>query len=146
MKNLIDYIIQEPLDDEYKRGHKYPFVSNELLNCDTQKILDYFTCTNLQLNARERKNSSVDSDIGVSNSQVYSHVDGVDTKASTKNNFNENEENANVDNDNQENKEKEENNHKEINQKKSKDADNETNDVEKLDFVKGIRNFLFLIF
>lgn len=36
------FIIIEPKDDNHNRGHKYPFLSSEILNCDISKILDYF--------------------------------------------------------------------------------------------------------
>ena len=31
-----------PVEDEFKKGHKFPFTVSEILNCDNQKILDYF--------------------------------------------------------------------------------------------------------
>lgn len=74
VKNLIDYIIQEPSDDEFKRGHKYPFVSSELLNCDTQKLLDFFICTNEELIKKERKSSTSDSETNLQNEGISSNT------------------------------------------------------------------------
>lgn len=79
---LIEYIIVEPTEDEFKRGHKYPFISGELLNCDVAKILDFFTLTESQRLAKDRKVSSVDSDLGVSDSQLYSQVENLNTNSS----------------------------------------------------------------
>jgi hypothetical protein len=58
----------EPTEDEFQRGHKYPFISCELLNCDVTKLLDFFTLTESQRKDRDRKTSSVDSDFGISDS------------------------------------------------------------------------------
>lgn len=42
-KELIDYIIVEPLDDtDSKRAFRYPFYSCELLCCDNVKVMDMF--------------------------------------------------------------------------------------------------------
>jgi len=60
----------EPTEDEFKRGHKYPFVSSELLSCDVQKLLDFFTLTESERLERNRKTSSVDSDLGISDSII----------------------------------------------------------------------------
>ena len=70
MKKLIELIIVEPTEDEFKRGHKYPFVSSELLSCDVQKLLDFFTLTESERLERNRKTSSVDSDLGISDSII----------------------------------------------------------------------------
>lgn len=59
----------EPSEDEFKRGHKYPFVSCELLNCDVPKLLDFFTLTESQRIQKERKSSNTDSDFGATNSK-----------------------------------------------------------------------------
>lgn len=42
VKQLIDLITVMPETDEHNRGHKYPFVANEVFNCDMQQILDKF--------------------------------------------------------------------------------------------------------
>jgi len=65
---LIEYIIIESSEDEFKRGHKYPFVSCELLNCDVPKFLDFFTLTEAERVEKDRKTSSVDSELGISDS------------------------------------------------------------------------------
>ena len=127
VKDLIDFITQEPSDDEFKRGYKYPFVSCELLNCDTQKILDYFTCTNQQLNARERKSSCVDSDLGVSNSQIYSQIDGINTNNKSDSDADANEDN--VDNDKQ-------------NTDKTSEEKNDNDDIGKINNDQG--NFYYI--
>ena len=42
IKKLIDFITVMPEEDEHDRGHKYPFVSNEVFNCDVNEIIDKF--------------------------------------------------------------------------------------------------------
>lgn len=43
MKTLIDYITVMPTkDDGHNRGHKYPFISGEIFNCEINQILDKF--------------------------------------------------------------------------------------------------------
>jgi len=42
IKQLIDLITVMPEIDEHKRGHKYPFVANEVFNCDIQEVIDKF--------------------------------------------------------------------------------------------------------
>jgi hypothetical protein len=40
VRQLIDYIITEPLDDDYNAGHKFPFLAIETLCCETVKVQD----------------------------------------------------------------------------------------------------------
>jgi hypothetical protein len=42
IKELIDLITVMPETDEHNRGHKYPFLANEVFNCDIQEIGDKF--------------------------------------------------------------------------------------------------------
>ena len=42
VKNLLDYILIEPKDDDYKQGRRYPFIASEILNSDSNKIFDLF--------------------------------------------------------------------------------------------------------
>jgi len=42
LKVLIDYITVMPPDDSHNRGHKYPFISGEIFNCEINQILDKF--------------------------------------------------------------------------------------------------------
>ena len=46
IKSLINYIIIEPKEDDQLKGHKFPFVASELLNCDIDNISDLFLMTN----------------------------------------------------------------------------------------------------
>src|SRR5207342_3512845 len=59
VRRLIDYIITEPEVDDLKRGHKFPFVASELLNCDVGKINDYFTTTEAEFVIKDRKVSNI---------------------------------------------------------------------------------------
>ena len=38
----MDYIIKEPLGDDHKKGHRFPFIASELLSCEVPKIMEYF--------------------------------------------------------------------------------------------------------
>jgi len=43
LKKLIDYITVEPREDvSHARGHKYPFLSGEIFNCELSQILEKF--------------------------------------------------------------------------------------------------------
>jgi len=43
LKVLIDYITVMPTkEDSHDRGHKYPFISGEIFNCEINQILDKF--------------------------------------------------------------------------------------------------------
>ena len=42
IKQLIKYITEEPGNDDYLRGHKYPYVASEMLKSDCPYILDLF--------------------------------------------------------------------------------------------------------
>ena len=69
VKLLLDYIISEPVNDDHKKGHKFPFIASEILNCDVNKINEFFTATEAELLAKDRKCSSVsnaDSDMVLS--------------------------------------------------------------------------------
>jgi hypothetical protein len=67
IKSLINYIIIEPKEDDQLKGHKFPFIASELLNCDEPSISDLFLMTNSELKEKkekekinENKNSSND--------------------------------------------------------------------------------------
>lgn len=42
IKQLIDLITVMPEEDEHKRGHKYPFIANEVFSCDMTEVLEKF--------------------------------------------------------------------------------------------------------
>lgn len=43
MKKLIDFItVMPPEDADKKRGHKYPFLSLEIFNCEINPLLEKF--------------------------------------------------------------------------------------------------------
>ena len=55
IKSLINYIIIEPKEDDQLKGHKFPFVASELLNCDIENISDLFLMTNPELKQKNEK-------------------------------------------------------------------------------------------
>ncbi len=74
MRKLVEYITVEPLEDDNKKGHRYPFISNEILNCDVGKINDYFLNSEADLKKEEYETSEeitkVESDNKVENEEV----------------------------------------------------------------------------
>jgi len=42
VKRLIDYITKMPESDDHKKGHKFPFIVNELFSLDNSKINEKF--------------------------------------------------------------------------------------------------------
>lgn len=42
IRELIDLITVLPEADEHNRGHKYPFLANEVFNCDITEVIDRF--------------------------------------------------------------------------------------------------------
>eukprot|EP00340_Litonotus_pictus_P010305 CAMPEP_0170516470 /NCGR_PEP_ID=MMETSP0209-20121228/2667_1 /TAXON_ID=665100 ORGANISM="Litonotus pictus, Strain P1" /NCGR_SAMPLE_ID=MMETSP0209 /ASSEMBLY_ACC=CAM_ASM_000301 /LENGTH=952 /DNA_ID=CAMNT_0010801359 /DNA_START=54 /DNA_END=2912 /DNA_ORIENTATION=- len=39
---LLDYMIKEPVEDDHKTGHKYPFIACEVLNCNVERLSEMF--------------------------------------------------------------------------------------------------------
>ena len=57
VKQMIDYIIKEPpSDDNYDKGHKFPWVCSQLFNIENSEILKFFYKTNKELEQEENEN------------------------------------------------------------------------------------------
>ena len=54
IKQMLDYIIKEPKDDDYNKGHKFPFVCSKLFNIEEKKIMNYFHLTNSELSQLQK--------------------------------------------------------------------------------------------
>ena len=52
IKKLIKFIIEEPENDDYFRGHKFPYIACELLKTDCSYIQDLFVLTNNEYNKK----------------------------------------------------------------------------------------------
>ena len=52
IKKLIKFIIEEPENDDYFRGHKFPYIACELLKTDCPYIQDLFVLTNNEYNKK----------------------------------------------------------------------------------------------
>ena len=52
IKKLIKFIIEEPENDDYFRGHKFPYIACELLKTDCCYIQDLFVLTNNEYNKK----------------------------------------------------------------------------------------------
>jgi len=55
IKQMLDYIIKEPKEDDYNKGHKFPFVCSKLFNIEEKKIMNYFHLTNNELSQLQKK-------------------------------------------------------------------------------------------
>ena len=53
VKQMIDYIIKEPKNDDYNKGHKFPFVCSKLFNIEDKNIMKYFFMTNKEIEREE---------------------------------------------------------------------------------------------
>ena len=50
IKELIKYIIEEPKEDEYNKGHKYPFIACEMLINSNKRIQEMIIFTEEDFN------------------------------------------------------------------------------------------------
>ena len=58
IKQMLDYIIKEPKDEEdHNKGYKFPFVCSKLFNVEESKIMKYFFKTNKELNDEKKDNN-----------------------------------------------------------------------------------------
>ena len=72
IKQMIDYIIKEPKEEDHNKGHKFPFVCSKLFNVEETKVMKYFFKTNKELineinnekndNSTDNKNKDLTSD------------------------------------------------------------------------------------
>lgn len=66
IKQLVDYIIKEPTEDDPVKAHKIPFVSSEILNSGERFICNYFCFNNEEIkdeideDEEDMKNNSVE--------------------------------------------------------------------------------------
>lgn len=94
VKLLLDYIIKFPKEDDYKIGYKFPFIASEILNCDIDKILNYFFTyedknNKPTKNSEEKKECNEDDEFvevkEEGKKEIYEDINKIDTE------FNENE-------------------------------------------------------
>ena len=102
IKELVNYIISEPIEDDQIKGHKFPFVASEILNCEEKNIYNYFLFTESELEKEQEKENE---HINLNSSHEMKDV--LDDKVIA------NDENENNDEDNNE-KENKENEKKEV--------------------------------
>ena len=55
IKQMLDYIIKEPKEDDHNKGHKFPFLCSRILNVEEEKIMNYFLKTNKELKEERNK-------------------------------------------------------------------------------------------
>ena len=61
IKNLVNYIIKEPNEDNELIGYKFPFIASEILNSGDDRILSYFINTKSELeNINKYKTTNYD--------------------------------------------------------------------------------------
>ena len=56
IKQMLDYIIKEPKEEDQNKGHKFPFICSKLFNVEESKIMQYFLNTNQELIDENKKN------------------------------------------------------------------------------------------
>lgn len=66
VKKLIEFITKEPTEDEHKRGHKYPFMSAEILNAEISKIMDFFLIPDSELEMKDKILKNIDNELSFS--------------------------------------------------------------------------------
>lgn len=66
VKKLIDFITKEPTEDDHKKGHKYPFISAEILNAEINKIMDFFLMPDNELEQKEKILKNIDNELSLS--------------------------------------------------------------------------------
>ena len=62
IKKLIEYITVEPENDEYLRGHKYPYVASEILKTYVERIHDLFVMNDDEYKEKHNKKEEVNED------------------------------------------------------------------------------------
>ena len=55
IKQMLDYIIKEPKEEDQNKGHKFPFICSKLFNVEETKIMKYFFNTNKELFEENKK-------------------------------------------------------------------------------------------
>ena len=55
IKQMLDYIIKEPKEDDYNKGHKFPFVCSKLFNIEEKNIMNFFHMTDKELIEEKNK-------------------------------------------------------------------------------------------
>lgn len=117
-----------------------------MLNCDSQKLLDFFLCNQQQLKEKERKDSNVDSEQGLSQTQEDEVAKALKTES-----LNNTEENEEKKTEEEENKPEESNEEKEkgnFNFFKTKDEnvfqkiEVKEEDSQKIELLDYLLNFL----
>ena len=125
IKSLINYIIKEPTEDDQLKGHKFPFVASELLNCDIDNISDLFLMTNPELKQKKEK-EKMNNEKNTSKDYLSKDINDILSELNKeKNEEEEKKENENK-NEEKENKVKEE---------ESKEDDYPSNRIELLDYL-----------
>ncbi len=66
MKKLIEYITKEPTEDEHKRGHKFPFMSAEILSAEISKIMDFFLISDAEMEMKDKILKNIDNELSFS--------------------------------------------------------------------------------
>jgi hypothetical protein len=60
MKQLINYITVVPAEDDHTKGHKYPFLVNELFALDNSKINEKFFSEEIYEEPSKKEDDSED--------------------------------------------------------------------------------------
>ena len=166
IKQMLDYIIKEPKEEDHNKGHKFPFVCSKLFNVEEIKVMKYFFKTNKELenekdgenddNIKENKNVDYYFDLNqddkinieerynnFEDKEINTDVNQIDINEENNKNKNEDKENINNDKINIENNisSNNNNNDKEENEHVVNQDNNEKNDNKEKDN-KEINNLI----
>jgi hypothetical protein len=62
VKQMLDYIIKEPKEDDHNKGHKFPYICSKLFNVEEKDVMKYFFKTNKELLDEKEKQDEENND------------------------------------------------------------------------------------
>ena len=74
IKQMLDYIIKEPKDDDHNKGHKFPFLCSKIFDIEEKNMMNYFHMTNKELienkNMNQRNSEiSIEENMNIDNNE-----------------------------------------------------------------------------
>lgn len=69
VKNLIKYITEEPENDDFLRGHKFPYIASEILKSDCSYVQDLFVLSEKEYNNKYKKNKKEENNDKIENKE-----------------------------------------------------------------------------
>ena len=75
IKQMLDYIIKEPKNDDHNTGHKFPFVCSKLFNIEEKNIMKYFFKTNKELSQEKILENNLSQNKEEKNKEINMNID-----------------------------------------------------------------------